>query len=199
MGRTSWRPGQGAAARCARSNRADPRPDERGLHTPPAETTRRGAIHEPVGVAGPLPARSPLPPRQLPERKAVLCVDLEHLLVSLYVLVDEWWQETHPIARQDYQHIGCRRRRLLSPRRAHLCSRRIPSHLCTRRDAGALGKRSALLGCRRNPQWMGARRVRAGCARLFGVHSKPPSSVGRVPGCVRTRGTIPLSDALILS
>jgi hypothetical protein len=23
-------------------------------------------------------------------------VDLEHLLVSLYVLVDEWWQETHP-------------------------------------------------------------------------------------------------------
>jgi hypothetical protein len=32
-------------------------------------------------------------------------------------LVDEWWQETHPIARQDYQHIGCRRRRLLSPRK----------------------------------------------------------------------------------
>src|SRR5918998_6809253 len=26
-----------------------------------------------VSVAGPLPARSPLPPRQLPERKAVLC------------------------------------------------------------------------------------------------------------------------------
>lgn len=23
-------------------------------------------------------------------------MDLEHLLVSLYVLVDEWWQETHP-------------------------------------------------------------------------------------------------------
>ena len=77
--------GQGAAARCAWSNRAGPRPDERGLHTPPAKTTRRGAIHELVGVAGPLPARSPLPPRQLPERKAVLCVGLEYLLVSLYV------------------------------------------------------------------------------------------------------------------
>jgi hypothetical protein len=23
-------------------------------------------------------------------------VDLEYLLVSLYVLVDEWWQEAHP-------------------------------------------------------------------------------------------------------
>ena len=23
-------------------------------------------------------------------------MDLEYLLVSLYVLVDEWWQETHP-------------------------------------------------------------------------------------------------------
>ena len=41
--------------------------------------------------------------------------------------------------------------------------------------------------------------VRAGCARLFGVHSVSPFSVGRVPGCVRTCGTIPLSDALILS
>lgn len=27
-----------------------PRPDERGLHTPPAKTTRRGAMHELVGV-----------------------------------------------------------------------------------------------------------------------------------------------------
>jgi hypothetical protein len=23
-------------------------------------------------------------------------MDLEYLLVTLYVLVDEWWQETHP-------------------------------------------------------------------------------------------------------
>ena len=69
----SWAGRSGIRPRCARSNRAGPRPDERGLHTPPAKTTRRGAIHELVGVAGPLPARSPLPPRQLPERKAVLC------------------------------------------------------------------------------------------------------------------------------
>jgi len=34
-----------------------------------------------VGVAGPLPACSPLPPRQLPKRKAVLCVDLEYILL----------------------------------------------------------------------------------------------------------------------
>lgn len=38
----------------------------------------------------------------------MLCVDLEYLLVSLYVLVDEWWQETHPLtpkkaARQPWQ------------------------------------------------------------------------------------------------
>src|SRR5215203_6130208 len=59
-------------------------PSGRGLHTPPAETTRRGAIREPVSVAGPLSARSPLPPRQLLARKAVLCVDPEYLLVPLY-------------------------------------------------------------------------------------------------------------------
>src|SRR5829696_8234307 len=93
-GRPGIRPRCGSAVRLVESCR--PRPDERGLHTPPAKTTRRGAIHELVGVAGPLPARSPLPPRQLPERKAVLCVDLEYLLVFLYVLVDEWCQETHP-------------------------------------------------------------------------------------------------------
>src|SRR5918998_4480076 len=93
-GRSGIRPRCGNAVRLVESCR--PRRDEWGLHTPPAKTTRRGAIHELVGVAGPLPARSPLPPRQLPERKGVLCVDLEYLLVSLYVLVDEWWQETHP-------------------------------------------------------------------------------------------------------
>ena len=76
------RPRCGSAVRLVESCRP---PDERGLHTPPAKTTWRGAIHELVGVAEPLPARSPLPPRQLPERKAVLCVGLEYLLVSLYV------------------------------------------------------------------------------------------------------------------
>ena len=91
MGRTFQHPAKvrqrGAPGRIVQA----PAQRSGGLHTLPAKTTRRGAIHELVGVAGPLPARSPLPPRQLPERKAVLCVDLEHLLVSLYVLVDEWW------------------------------------------------------------------------------------------------------------
>ena len=41
-------------------------------------------------------------------------------------------------------------RKLPSPRRPHLCSRRIPNHLCRRRDAQ--DKRSALLRCRHHPR-----------------------------------------------
>ena len=59
--------------------------------------TRKGTIPEPMSVAGPLPASFSSPPRASPERKAVP-VDLEHLLVSLYVLADDWWHETHPPA-----------------------------------------------------------------------------------------------------
>src|SRR5215204_563068 len=44
-----------------------------------------------------------------------------------------------------------------------------------------------------------SRWVRVGCARLCGVHSEPPSSVGRAPGCYRTCGAIPLSDVLTIS
>ena len=40
--------------------------------------------------------------------------------------------------------------------------------------------------------------VRVGCARLFGVHSEPPSSVGQVPGCSNTCGTTSLFDTLII-
>jgi hypothetical protein len=40
--------------------------------------------------------------------------------------------------------------------------------------------------------------VRVGYARLCSVHSEPPSSVGRAPGCVSTCGAISLSDALII-
>jgi hypothetical protein len=35
-------------------------------------------------------------------------------------------------------------------------------------------------------------------ARLFSVHSEPPSSVGRAPGCCTTRGATPLSDTIII-
>src|SRR5215218_8800258 len=72
MGRTFQHPAKvrqrGAPGRIVQA----PAQRSGGLHTLPAKTTRRGAIHELVGVAGPLPARSPLPPRQLPKRKAVL-------------------------------------------------------------------------------------------------------------------------------
>jgi hypothetical protein len=37
-----------------------------------------------------------------------------------------------------------------------------------------------------------------GCARLYGVHSGHPFSVGRVPGSSTSCGTISLCDALIL-
>jgi hypothetical protein len=37
-----------------------------------------------------------------------------------------------------------------------------------------------------------------GCARLYGVHSEHPFSVGRVPGCSSTRGATSLSDASIV-
>jgi DNA-binding XRE family transcriptional regulator len=43
-----------------------------------------------------------------------------------------------------------------------------------------------------------SRWVRVGCARLCGVHSEPPSSVGRVPGCSNTCGATSLSDVLII-
>jgi len=96
----SWAGRPGIRPRCASAVRliesCRPPPRRAGPAHAAAKTTWRGAIHELVGVAGPLPASSVLPPRQLPERKAVLCVELEYLLVSLYVLVDEWWQETHP-------------------------------------------------------------------------------------------------------
>jgi hypothetical protein len=37
-----------------------------------------------------------------------------------------------------------------------------------------------------------------GCARLYGVHSGHPLSVGRVPGCVNTRGAIFLPAHIVL-
>jgi hypothetical protein len=40
--------------------------------------------------------------------------------------------------------------------------------------------------------------VRLGCARLCGVHSVSPFSVGQVPGSGCSCGAIPLSDANIL-
>ena len=56
-----------------------------------------------------------------------------------------------------YPRNGGTGRRLLSPRRARLCSRRIPSHLYKHTDAP--DKRSAPLWRRLDPQWMGARGV----------------------------------------
>jgi DNA-binding XRE family transcriptional regulator len=41
--------------------------------------------------------------------------------------------------------------------------------------------------------------VRVGCARLSCVHSEPPSSVGRVPGCVSTCGATSMFDAFSLA
>ena len=57
-----------------------------------------------------------------------------------------------------YPRNGGTYRKLPSPRRARLCSRRIPNPQDTRRDAP--GKRSAPLRCRLAPRWMGARGVR---------------------------------------
>jgi hypothetical protein len=57
-----------------------------------------------------------------------------------------------------YGRNGGTDKRLLSPRRPRLCSRRTPSLLCRR--AGAPDKRSAPLQYRRDPRWMGARGVR---------------------------------------
>src|SRR5215203_4885209 len=41
--------------------------------------------------------------------------------------------------------------------------------------------------------------VRLGCARLCGVHSERPSSVGRAPGCSYTCGAISFSLAHVVS
>jgi DNA-binding XRE family transcriptional regulator len=41
--------------------------------------------------------------------------------------------------------------------------------------------------------------VRAGCARLCGVHSVSPFSVGRAPGSCRSRGATSLSNLYILA
>jgi hypothetical protein len=40
--------------------------------------------------------------------------------------------------------------------------------------------------------------VRVGCARLCAVHSEPPSSVGRAPGCSSTCGATSLYDVVII-
>ena len=59
MGRTSRHPAKvrqrGAPGRIVQA----PAQTSGACITPPAKTTRRRAIHELVGVAGPLPARSP--------------------------------------------------------------------------------------------------------------------------------------------
>jgi hypothetical protein len=39
--------------------------------------------------------------------------------------------------------------------------------------------------------------ARVGCARHCGVHSEPPTSVGRALGSCRSRGAVPLSDTII--
>jgi hypothetical protein len=59
-----------------------------------------------------------------------------------------------------YPRNDGRRSKPLAPRRSRLCSRRKPSRPCMRRDAGARDWSSALLRCRRDRQWVGARAAR---------------------------------------
>jgi hypothetical protein len=76
-----------------------------------------------------------------------------------------------------YPRNDGRRRRLPSPRRTRLCSQRTPIRLAGTRtlQAGVVSLYGVVVILGR---W-----VRVGCARLRGVHSEPPSSVGRAPGC----------------
>jgi hypothetical protein len=39
--------------------------------------------------------------------------------------------------------------------------------------------------------------ARVGCARHYGLHSEPPTSVGRALGSCRSRGAVPVSDTII--